>query len=294
MPAAVITTGGLFRNLGTHHLVKPLPEQASLAVLAAYLSPERVSAERDAALDVSTYCGGLPLALRIAAARLNRGMWIADLARLLHDAQHRLSELDTGRQALRAGLESLVQTLSATERQTLTQLARLPTHIIAGWAPALACRSAREAFRVISALEGAQLVTPLHQLQPGRPQRYTLHGLVRLFAAESKGGDPELDDISQAVGSVWFELGRRAIVQLSTRHLDPAGLCHADVTSIDQSHVAWVDENPLRWFDDEVGQLTDTLRDAAERGWHRLAAGLLNVLGGYFRIRHDRGMAYVQ
>ena len=50
--------------------VRPLGQADAVSVLTEIIGPERVGAEPDAAAALAQVCGGLPLALRIAAARL--------------------------------------------------------------------------------------------------------------------------------------------------------------------------------------------------------------------------------
>src|SRR5690606_8020520 len=72
-----------------------LPEPEAITVLARTIGAERVAAEPAAAAELVRRCGGLPLALRIAAARLAaRPAWpLAELAQRLADEQRRLDEL---------------------------------------------------------------------------------------------------------------------------------------------------------------------------------------------------------
>ncbi|MBC3839764.1 hypothetical protein GXW82_04535 [Streptacidiphilus sp. 4-A2] len=68
------------------------------ALVAGVLGAGRVEAEQEAVLEVAALCGYLPLALRIAAARLrNRPRWtVRYLADRLRDEAHRLDELSSG------------------------------------------------------------------------------------------------------------------------------------------------------------------------------------------------------
>src|SRR5207245_2460492 len=73
----------------------------------------RVTAEPGATGEVLTACAGLPLAIRIAGARLaTRGNWsIATLASRLADERRRLDELRVGNLAIRASFEVSFATL---------------------------------------------------------------------------------------------------------------------------------------------------------------------------------------
>jgi DNA-binding SARP family transcriptional activator len=85
-----------------------LNEAEALALFAESAGPERVRAEPDAAAAVLAVCAGLPLALRIAGARLSsRPEWpIGHLAQLLADERNWLNELRHGSASVRTSLES--------------------------------------------------------------------------------------------------------------------------------------------------------------------------------------------
>ncbi|MGF1242375.1 AfsR family transcriptional regulator, partial [Streptomyces sp. 2-6] len=82
------------------------PEEA-LQLFIRIVGEERVTSERDAALDVVAACGFLPLAIRIAASRLAaRRTWtVSVLAAKLADERRRLDELQAGDLAVKATFE---------------------------------------------------------------------------------------------------------------------------------------------------------------------------------------------
>ncbi len=84
--------------------VENLPESEAVDLLDAVLGGTRVAAEPDAARDVARRCGYLPLAVRIAAARLagNPGWPVARLAALLADERRRLAQLSAAHLDVRA------------------------------------------------------------------------------------------------------------------------------------------------------------------------------------------------
>lgn len=73
-----------------------LPEEEALQLLADRLGAGRVDAELDAASELVRLCGGLPLALAIAAARgaVRPAFSVAELAADLRKAGNRLNALD--------------------------------------------------------------------------------------------------------------------------------------------------------------------------------------------------------
>lgn len=94
-----------------------LPEPDARELLARYLGDERISAEPEAVAELLAVCGGLPLAVRIVAARAadHHTFPLAVLAEELRDVSARLDGLDAGdlRVDLRAVLSWSVWTLSA-------------------------------------------------------------------------------------------------------------------------------------------------------------------------------------
>lgn len=95
-----------------------LDDAASLALLRTAIGPGRVDREPLAADAIVRACGGLPLALRIAAARLaSRPSWaLAKFAERLVEPESRLRELRLGTVSVRAVLDA---GLCAAERAVL-------------------------------------------------------------------------------------------------------------------------------------------------------------------------------
>ncbi|MFE3385078.1 AfsR/SARP family transcriptional regulator [Streptomyces anulatus] len=149
------------------------------ALLAGVLGEERVLAEPVAARRLSELCGGLPLALRVTAARLaGRPRWtLAALAGELADERGRLAYLDVDDTGVAAALRLTVQHLPPG---AVHQLARLGHHPGGHYDPyaaaALAGTDPVTARAALEQLAAAHLVT---ETAPGR---WVLHDLVRLYA----------------------------------------------------------------------------------------------------------------
>ncbi len=90
-----------------------LPTEQALELLGRIAGPERIAAEPRAAAGVVSCCGGLPLAIRIAGARLAaRPAWpVRELARQLADVGRRLGELEAAELAVRASFDVSLQAL---------------------------------------------------------------------------------------------------------------------------------------------------------------------------------------
>ncbi|CAM5518788.1 hypothetical protein SBADM41S_04447 [Streptomyces badius] len=155
------------------------------ALLAGVLGEERVLAEPVAARRLAELCGGLPLALRVTAARLaGRPRWtLAALADELADEQGRLAYLDVDDTGVAAALRLTVQHLPP---DAVHQLARLGHHPGGHFDPyAAAALAGTDPVAAAAALER---LAAAHLVAETAPGRWILHDLVRLYA---RGLDPE-------------------------------------------------------------------------------------------------------
>jgi len=101
----------------SHLRLAVLDTGEALALLGRLAGPQRVAAEPEAAAEVARWCGHLPLALRIAGARLAaRPAWpVAVLAERLGDAQRRLDELELAEVGVRASFAVSFAQLQASQ-----------------------------------------------------------------------------------------------------------------------------------------------------------------------------------
>ncbi|WP_049565798.1 AfsR/SARP family transcriptional regulator [Nonomuraea sp. SBT364] len=186
--AVVITSRQSLTSLdGASRLNLPtLAPSDSAALLARIAGPGRVHAEPEAAGRIIRLCGGLPLALRIAAARLAaRPDWtLSYLADRLADATRRLDTLEYADLAVRAGIAVSHRHLSeepngqdAAHVLSLLALLDTPTHTPAATA-ALAGWPEARAEAALERLHDARL------LESAGRGRYRFHDLIRLYARE--------------------------------------------------------------------------------------------------------------
>lgn len=103
----------------------PLAPECSGDLLARFVPAERLGAEPAAVRRLVLACGNLPLALRIAAARLagHPGLTVGELADRLESARRPLDELTLDDLSVRDRLLEQVATLSEAARATLGRLA---------------------------------------------------------------------------------------------------------------------------------------------------------------------------
>ncbi len=227
-------------------------------------------ADREAARVVVTRCGHHPLAIRNAAGRLVlRPDWgMVDLARHL-TAPDVLDVLDI-RGRLRACFRLTYDDLDSEHARAFRSLGAAPgPDIPAPLLPVLLDRQPREAGRLVDDLIEYQLVE-------GRAheQRFTLHDLLREFAAELLALDPveRRESVARAVG--WYrEQARQHDAALPGARGPAEGRRHAgpDPTRLDRALDPVRPSPPrqraieaLAWFETERHALVEGIRLAQE------------------------------
>ncbi|MYU14788.1 tetratricopeptide repeat protein [Streptomyces sp. SID8361] len=181
--AALITSRTRMVDLEGAHLVDldVMTPQEALVLFTRIVGTERVSSERDAAMDVVAACGFLPLAIRIAASRLaSRRTWtVSTLARKLANQRRRLDELRAGDLAVRATFELGYGQLEPQQARAfrLLGLADGPDISLAAAAVVLDLDTF-DAEELLESLVDASL------LESAAPGRYRYHDLVRLYARD--------------------------------------------------------------------------------------------------------------
>ena len=207
--------------------LEPLTGQEQRELLVAVCGEQRVAAEPQAAAGVLAACGGLPLALRIAGARLAaRPNWpLTALAERLdgHDGD-RLHALSAGGLAVRETFAmsyvAMRDSPLASERsaaRAFSMLGLWPEHPIDPSAAAalLGHTTAHEAEGVLEALVDAHLV------QTPQPGSYTFHDLLGEYAARCAHSKLPPGEAEKALRrlTVWYAATLAATVAV----LDPRG-----------------------------------------------------------------------
>ncbi|MFB8278509.1 AfsR/SARP family transcriptional regulator [Nocardia colli] len=160
---------------------------------------DRADAEPLAVLDVLQLCGFLPLAVRIAAARLHhRPRWTVEyLAGRLRDERRRLAELATADRGVTAAFTLSYAQLTADQQRMFRLLGlHRGRDIDAHAAAAVAGVADRDAEDLLEDLLDA------HMLAQFIPGRYTFHALLREYA---RGLAADSGDDRHAAMSRMFE-----------------------------------------------------------------------------------------
>ncbi|MEW2378909.1 tetratricopeptide repeat protein [Micromonospora sp. NPDC047812] len=291
--AAIVTSRTTLADLGSRRLsLGTLDPAAGLALLGEMLGRERAAAEPDAARFIVETCGGLPLAVWVAGARLAaRPHWpLAKVAQALADEQRRLDELAVGDVAVRASLELTYRGMPPTAQQALLMLSLSPGPDFAAWTlAALLDTTLSDAEAILDDLVEVHLVEIGAVGASGF--RYRLHDLVRLLGRELLEREVPRRSRTEALTRL---LG--ASLHLTDLTADALG---ADFQGGPQAQmVSWrlpatdTDQfvaDPVAWFDDErrfLIALVDQALDDAETGSAvGLAAGLAAAMTTFFQVR---------
>jgi DNA-binding SARP family transcriptional activator len=185
--AVIVTSRHPLPGLEGAHVfeVGDLDEQASVTLLSRAIGTERVRAEEAAARALARLCGYLPLALRIAAAKLAiRQHWkISRMVKRMEGEERRLDELVLGGMGIRTTLYLSYDNLGEDARRLLRRLSLLGAADFASWisAPLLGA-DAETAADLLDSLVEARLVEV--RITEGQGARFWLHDLIRIYALE--------------------------------------------------------------------------------------------------------------
>jgi DNA-binding SARP family transcriptional activator/tetratricopeptide (TPR) repeat protein len=281
---------------GAVHLqLEVLAPDEAVELLGRLAGRERVAAEPEAAVEVARRCGWLPLALRIAGARLAaRPRWsVAALVRRLADAQGRLDELQVAETGVRASLAVSWQQLDGSDDPL--------------------DRAAAAAFGLLGVLDGPEVGVPVvarlldqpeqaaegvlerlvdaQLLETSRPGRYRLHDLLRLYARELARKHHHEDERAAALTRA---LGFYVATAWQTLPLLRPGdyrLTRADERWRKGGLELADDAAALDWLETERANLLAAVRQAAATpgGPPEIAIQLTQALFGYFWVRSHWG-----
>ncbi|MFE2266624.1 AfsR/SARP family transcriptional regulator [Streptomyces griseosporeus] len=269
---------------GVQHLVLDVLNRADAEALLVNCGGTAMSEDPASAAEIARLCGGLPLALRVAAAGLvTRPHWTpAELARRLADERGRLAALRLGDLDVRGSLLTAYRDVDADNRHAFRVLGLAPLPDFALWsAGALLAADLPEAERRVEELVRARLLEAVRRPDRLTPVRYGFHSLLRGLALEvlaeesPQQAPPATDRLSRA----YVTLTRHADGLLAPgRDLMPAP--PAPPPGLDPAPL--VGPAPLRWFQEEAPGLLEVVRQAHRAGLWRQCAALASAAGGYY------------
>jgi DNA-binding SARP family transcriptional activator len=237
---------------GAHHVgtLEPLADPDAAVLFESVVAASRIdlSGEREAVREVVHLCGGLPLALRIAAAlRVHDDPHpTAELARRLRT--HGPAAYEFGAASLARTLETGLAPLAAAHRRLFVDLGLLPLPTFGTWTAAALSDDPEQGRAALAELAAASMVettgAPL-------PRRFRFHDLTREYAhrrALAEHPDQaERDDLLRRVCAALLDLTRRAHARLYGGDFE---VVHSDVPDAELPDDAYaeVDDDPVAWF----------------------------------------------
>jgi DNA-binding SARP family transcriptional activator len=239
-----------------------LDREPAVALLLTAAGRADDPGERDAARAIVELCGRLPLAVRVAGARLaTRRHWtLTRLATRLADSRRRLDELRAGDLDVRASFHLSYDGLEPAARRAFHLLALLDQPTVSTWLAAALLRvPPAGAERLLESLVDAQL------LQAVTADRYRSHDLLRVYAAELAATAETPDERRRGLTAAFD-----ALVTAAERAA--AGMTGAGTAPLEAR----------RWFAAEQADLVAAVRQAHRTGrWEttwRLAQALTMFL----------------
>jgi tetratricopeptide (TPR) repeat protein/transcriptional regulator with XRE-family HTH domain len=269
----------------THTLsLDTLPRTDAVALMRRSVSDSRLAGHpADLVAELVELCGRLPLAIRIAAARLrSHSAWdLSHLVQRLRDQQHRLAELAAGQRSITAALDLSYQDLSADLRRAYRRLGLHPgTDIEPYAAAALLDRNMPETGQLLEQLLEA------HLLQEPVPGRYRFHDLTRAHAGDTATRDEPEDSRRSAMDRLLDYYRYSAAVAMDSVHPYERER-RPQVPSASTPIAAMSDPAPaLAWLDGELTNLLATARYATE---HDRTAHIIHLSAILRRHLHTRG-----
>jgi DNA-binding SARP family transcriptional activator/tetratricopeptide (TPR) repeat protein len=294
--AVLVTTRSRMPDLASTRLVdlNVLDDEEALTLFSRVVGDERAAAEPEATAEVLLACAGLPLAIRICAARLaaRSGWTIATMANRLRHEHRRLDELSVGDLAVRASFQVSFAALPASAQPDGIAPADA-FRLLGRWAgPSISSAAAAALFgspedRAADALE---TLVDARLLESTSSDRYKFHDLLRVYAAERAVADLLEPARDAAIGRLlrWYMRTSDAAataVAPDRYHvpLEPAERVGADPAPLRFTTAG----DALSWYDSERVNLVAATRQAAESGQHDVAWRLPASLWIFFQSRNN-------
>ncbi|MGI5224732.1 tetratricopeptide repeat protein [Actinoallomurus sp. CA-142502] len=260
---------------GGHHRLDILPTDDAVALFTRIAEP--VVAVADSVADAVRLCGGLPLAVRLAATRL-RDRQVPSIETLVEQLRHPHEDIaDLQAPALAATFALSYRDLPVTQRRVFRRLGLSPVPELTTPAVAvLAGIPAADAERSLTDFVDHYLI---EKISPGR---FRFHDLVRRYAmALPPREDPDFD-ARRAVGRTLdyyllkADLADRALFPHHTRDEVAAADGSVSVEPFEDEDAA------ARWLSAESKNVAALVQYAADHAWNGHAIDYARTVARYF------------
>jgi tetratricopeptide (TPR) repeat protein len=275
--AVIVTSRHRLADLAGSHLVDldVLDDREAAELFTRIIGAERADAEPGPVRDVLAVCAGLPLAIRIAGARLTaRRSWsVRTLADRLADQRRRMDEFTAGDLAVRAAFQVSFDALRGPANRNGTDSARV-FRLLGVWqGPSIGLQAAAALVGEFEepVADALEVLVDANLLESPAPDRYRLHDLLRAYAAERAEADEAAQAIEEAVHRVlsWYLRAADATASVVAPYRDRVPLDPAEPGG--ESLTFATPEQALGWCEQERANLVAATRQAASHGLHDIA-----------------------
>jgi DNA-binding SARP family transcriptional activator/tetratricopeptide (TPR) repeat protein len=261
----------------------------SADLLARIAGTGRVRQQSAATAAVAAHCGHLPLALRIAGARLAaRPHWsMQQLADRLGDEANRLDELRHGEMGIRPSIAVTYDSVGEEARKLFRRLALLDLPLYSDWlSAALLDQPLSVANDLLDDLVNAQLIDVAPD-NSGLDSQYRFHALIHVFARERLAAE---EPVAERRSALERALGALLYLAEEAR----SGYYGGNYARFHSSALRWplpeqlvtrLLQDPLSWYDRERTTLVGGVRQAAQAGFIELCWSLASSAVPLFESR---------
>jgi DNA-binding SARP family transcriptional activator len=273
--AVLVTTRSRTSDLASTRFLDldVLEDTEALALFARIVGQERAAAEPDATGEILVACAGLPLAIRICAARLaaRRSWRIATLAGRLRDEHRRLDELKTGDLAVRASFQVSYDSLRASASGIDPARAFRLLGLWQGTSINLSAAAALLGEEPEDIAETLESLVDVNLLESPAPDWYRFHDLLKVYALERAQAEETEDARDAAVSRLlrWYlDTAQAAADRVSPRRYQIPRQPAAPGSPM----LAFASmEAALSWYEGERGNIVAATHQAADAGRHEVA-----------------------
>ncbi|MEZ0072177.1 BTAD domain-containing putative transcriptional regulator [Planotetraspora sp. GP83] len=292
--AVIITSRIHAADAASRHVrLHPLPHQEAVDLLGEIVGPDRVAAEPDAAASVVEACGGFPLAIRVAGARLSaQPYWsMAYFSGLMGE---RVADADGVELSTRVAADSY-GALGGDAQRAFRAVSLVGQGDWPSWVVAMLLGGGGgdgdgdgDGERLVELLSAHSLIAPAGVDGMGQP-RYRQHDLLRSYGAARIASDVgERDAATRRLELGWLELADRADSHIQPEPHHPPTQRHGTSLYAPAAASALIDADARGWFDIEINNILAVIRLAGQEGQVDRAVGLALTVNSYlFWARRD-------
>jgi len=273
--AVLVTTRNRTPDLASIRYVdlNVLEDPEALELFSRIVGEERAAAEPDATAEILVACAGLPLAVRICAARLaaRRNWQIATLAARLRNEQRRLDELKIGDLEVRSSFQVSYGSLTKPPHGLDPAHAFRMLGLWQGESISLQAAAALLGEPDDDVAGALETLVDVNLLESPAPDWYRFHDLLRVYATERAQAEESEAGRDEAVARLlrWYlETAQAAADRISPLRYQVPGGPAAD----GYPHLEFATrEDAFAWYDDERANIVAATRQAAAAGLHDTA-----------------------